>query len=184
MAKDLIATSPTKAERTAATHRAFGLRSVSSIRLAWASPTLAHGRPPSENRSGLMHRGTGEADALSGATRGSEVEGQLSFTNGAFSMSESGSSFVVYILRCADGAYYVGSATDVPARVAAHNAGRGPRFTARRRPVTLAHTECFDTMHRAREREMQIKRWTRAKKEALIKGDLARLHQLSRRKTR
>jgi len=94
------------------------------------------------------------------------------------------SCFFVYILRCADGTYYVGSTTDVPARVAAHNAARGPRFTACRRPVALAHTESFQTMDQARKCEMQIKKWSRAKKEALINEDLAGLHKLSRRRSR
>jgi len=90
----------------------------------------------------------------------------------------------LYILRCADGSYYVGSTTDVTERVQAHNAGRGPRFTACRRPVALVHSEPFDTMDQARQREIQIKKWSRAKKEALIAGHMQRLHDLSRRRTR
>ncbi len=93
-------------------------------------------------------------------------------------------SFGVYVLRCADGSYYVGSTTDVAARVQAHNAGRGPRFTACRRPVSLVYSEPFGTRDRARQREMQIKGWSRAKKEALIAGDTGKLHDLSRRRTR
>jgi putative endonuclease len=85
------------------------------------------------------------------------------------------------MLRCADGTYYVGSTTDVTARVEAHNAARGPRFTACRRPVTLMHVEPFDIMEKARQREIQIKKWSRAKKEALIADDVTRLHELARR---
>ena len=88
----------------------------------------------------------------------------------------------VYILRCADGTPYVGSTSDVNARVVTHNAGRGPRFTACRRPVTLVYSELFETMDQARERESQLKKWSRAKKEALIAGDLAALKGLSRRR--
>ena len=66
--------------------------------------------------------------------------------------------FFVYILRCADGTYYVGSTTDVGPRVNVHNAGHGPRFTACRRPVTLVYSEPFDTMDQARQREIQIKK--------------------------
>ena len=90
--------------------------------------------------------------------------------------------FFVYILVCADGAYYVGSTTDVPARVATHNAGRGPRFTACRRPVILVYSEPFGTMDQARKREIQIKKWSRTQKEALIAGDMDRLHDLSCRR--
>ena len=92
--------------------------------------------------------------------------------------------FHVYILRCADGTYYVGSTTDVAARVESHNTGRGPRFTACRRPVALVYVEPFDTMDQARQREIQTKKWSRAKKEALIAGNLDTLHNLSRRRNR
>ena len=97
-------------------------------------------------------------------------------------MGETENGFFVYILRCVDGTYYVGSTTDVAARVAAHNAGRGPRFTACRRPVMLVYSDPFDTIDQARQREIQIKKWSRGKKEALIAGDKAALHGLSRRK--
>jgi len=88
--------------------------------------------------------------------------------------------FHMYILRCADGSYYVGSTSDVDARVELHNDGGGPSFTARRLPVTLVYTEPFNTMTEAREREVQIKKWSRAKKEALVVDDLMKLHRLSR----
>ena len=92
--------------------------------------------------------------------------------------------FFVYILRCADGTYYVGSTSDLDARVRAHNDARGPRFTACRRPVVLVHSESFATMEQARQREIQIKKWSRAKKEAMIAGDTQRLHELSERRIR
>ncbi len=96
-------------------------------------------------------------------------------------MDETEEKFFVYILRCADGTYYVGSTSDVPARVEVHNAGRGPRFTACRRPVTLVYSAPFDSMDQARQREMQIKNWSRAKKQALVSGDMESLRRLSRR---
>ena len=96
-------------------------------------------------------------------------------------MSETGQRFFVYILHCVDGTYYVGSTADVTARVEIHNSGQGPRFTASRRPVRLVHSAPFDTMAEARLREIQIKKWSRAKKEALISGDIQVLHSLSRR---
>ena len=92
--------------------------------------------------------------------------------------------FSVYILRCADGVYYVGSTSDVAARVDTHNAGLGPGFTACRRPVTLVHSERFENLDQARQREIQVKKWSRTKKEALIAGDMGKLHDLSRRRTR
>ena len=94
--------------------------------------------------------------------------------------------YSVYILRCNDGTYYVGSTSDVDARVATHNQGRGPRCIASRRPVALValvYAEDFQTMAEARHREVQVKNWSRAKKEALIQGDLTALRKLSRRKS-
>jgi predicted GIY-YIG superfamily endonuclease len=76
----------------------------------------------------------------------------------------------IYILRCADGSLYVGETAALDARVAGHNGGWS-RFTSTRRPVTLAYTEVFEDRAAALSRERQIKRWTRAKKEALISGD-------------
>ena len=90
----------------------------------------------------------------------------------------------VYILRCADGSYYVGHADDVAARIELHNAGRAAVWTARRRPVALCYSEQHPDEPSAVQRETQIKGWTRAKKEALIAGDRGRLHLLSRRARR
>ncbi len=74
----------------------------------------------------------------------------------------------VYIVRCADGTFYTGYARDPAGRVAVHNRGRGARYTAGRRPVSLVHTESFDTKSAALKREIQLKRCTRRQKEALI----------------
>jgi len=81
----------------------------------------------------------------------------------------------VYILRCADDSFYVGSTHDPESRESVHNCGRGALFTRRRRPVTLVCTEAFASMPGAVARERQLKRWTRAKKQALISGDLVQL---------
>ncbi len=92
------------------------------------------------------------------------------------------SVFFAYILRCADGTYYVGSTSDIVARLETHNTGRGPRFTACRCPVKLVYFEPFDTMEAARRREIQLKKWSRAKKEAIIVGNMTHLHELSHRR--
>jgi putative endonuclease len=49
-----------------------------------------------------------------------------------------------------------------------HNSGRGARYTAARRPVQLVYVERCRTRNQALRRECQLKRWTRARKEALI----------------
>lgn len=73
----------------------------------------------------------------------------------------------VYIVRCADGTLYTGWALDVQARLRAHNAGRGARYTRARRPVTLLYSESVPTRGDALRRERAIKGWPRARKLAL-----------------
>ena len=89
--------------------------------------------------------------------------------------------FFIYILRCADGSFYVGSTTDVERRVALHRDGRASRHTAARRPVDLVYSEECVTREAALKREKQIKRWTAEKKSALIEGRLGDLKRLARR---
>jgi predicted GIY-YIG superfamily endonuclease len=89
----------------------------------------------------------------------------------------------LYILRCADGSYYVGSTRDsLGAHVAQHNAGSLGGYTARRRPGTLVYHQEFDRIADAIAAERQVKGWTRAKKEALIRGDFDMLRMLARGK--
>ena len=88
----------------------------------------------------------------------------------------------VYVLRCRDGSYYVGHTTDVAERLERHNAGRGPAYTAARLPVELVYSQELPSMEAAVQRRTQLKRWTRAKKEALIVTDKSRLHLLARRR--
>jgi putative endonuclease len=88
----------------------------------------------------------------------------------------------VYIVRCADGSYYTGTARQgLELRLAEHNAGAYDGWTARRRPVILVFSEWFDRILDAIAAERQIKGWSRAKKEALIRGDFGALRDLSRR---
>ena len=75
---------------------------------------------------------------------------------------------IVYILRCADGTLYTGWTADIDARVCAHNAGRGAKYTKSKLPVTLIYQETFDTKSEALKREVQIKRLSRREKLALI----------------
>jgi predicted GIY-YIG superfamily endonuclease len=87
----------------------------------------------------------------------------------------------VYIVKCRDGKYYTGTTRDsLERRVAEHNDGTFGGFTSHRRPVTLVYSEYFRQITDAIEAERQIKGWSRAKKEALIKGGLDKLPELSR----
>jgi predicted GIY-YIG superfamily endonuclease len=91
----------------------------------------------------------------------------------------------VYMLRCSDGRYYVGTTrASLEQRVAQHNAGTFGGFTAHRRPVTLVFHQEFDRAEDAVDAERQIKGWSRVKKEALIAGDWARIQHLARRSSR
>ena len=74
----------------------------------------------------------------------------------------------VYIVRCADGSLYTGYALDPERRVEQHNAGRGAKYTAGRRPVRLVYTEVLDSRGAALSRERQLKRLTRRVKQALV----------------
>jgi putative endonuclease len=76
----------------------------------------------------------------------------------------------VYIVRCADGTFYTGSAIDPAEREKVHNLGRGARYTSGRRPVSLVYTEVLPSIGDALRREHALKRLTRAKKEALIRA--------------
>ena len=74
----------------------------------------------------------------------------------------------VYIARCADGTLYTGYAREIGARVKAHNAGRGAKYTAGRRPVRLVYSEKFRSLGKALKREHQIKRLSRREKQSLV----------------
>jgi predicted GIY-YIG superfamily endonuclease len=89
--------------------------------------------------------------------------------------------FFTYILRCSDDSYYVGSTDELENRVAEHNHGEGCAWTKSRLPVTLEWSQEFPTREEAREAEHQIKRWSRAKKKALIAGDFNLLRLLAGR---
>ena len=89
----------------------------------------------------------------------------------------------VYMLRCSDGSYYIGSARKgLDRRVAEHNEGRYGGYTSTRRPVTLAWAEHFLDITDAIAVERQLKGWSRAKKEALIRGDYDAIKLLAKRR--
>ena len=88
-----------------------------------------------------------------------------------------GKKAFVYIVRCADRTLYIGTARDVPARVATHNAGRGAKYTRPRLPVRVAWTEGPMALGRALRREYQLKQLTRPQKLALIRGRLKLPHR-------
>jgi putative endonuclease len=86
----------------------------------------------------------------------------------------------VYILRLKSGGLYIGVSHDVNKRYAEHCRGKASRTTRLDPPVAIMYTEQFETVIDARRREAQLKHWTRAKKEALIEGDMEKLRSLSK----
>ena len=86
----------------------------------------------------------------------------------------------VYIVKCSDDSYYTGCTTNLAGRISQHNAGTIDSYTARRRPVKLLWSQEFNEIRYAIEAEQKLKKWTRAKKEALMNGDFSLLHELSR----
>jgi putative endonuclease len=94
-------------------------------------------------------------------------------------------SAYLYILRCADGSYYVGTTHgSLETRLSQHEAGAFDGYTARRRPLILVFHQEFERIEDAFATERQVKGWRREKKEALIRGDFADLTVLSRRAAR
>ena len=85
----------------------------------------------------------------------------------------------MYVLRLKSGALYPGATRNLPQRIKAHFGGYACRTTSLDPPMDVVYTEQFETLGQARTRENQLKRWSRAKKEALIQGDLTSLKILS-----
>ena len=86
----------------------------------------------------------------------------------------------VYILECNDKTLYTGVTTDINRRVGEHNRSKGGNYTRIRMPVTLVYQESYPNRSDALKREIQIKRWSKEKKLALIKGNFETLINLSK----
>ena len=90
----------------------------------------------------------------------------------------------VYMLECADGSYYVGVTRHqyLETRISQHDQGLIPGYTSMRRPVKLVWPEHIPRIIDAIAAERHIKGWSRAKKQALIRGDWGALQRLSKRR--
>ena len=76
----------------------------------------------------------------------------------------------VYILRCTDGSFYVGSTNNLDLRLEQHMTGNGAKYTSRRLPVELVWSEDYEYVSEAWAVERQLHGWSRAKKQLLIDG--------------
>ncbi len=91
--------------------------------------------------------------------------------------------FFVYILECSDGTYYTGITSDIEKRIESHQNGKyQDSYTSTRRPVSLVFFAEFTEASKAIETEKQIKKWSKAKKKALISGQFEKLPKLSKKK--
>ena len=86
----------------------------------------------------------------------------------------------MYILKCSNGYFYTGSTKNLERRLKQHQNGEGAQFTRNNLPVELVYFEEFERIDKAFYREKQVQRWSKGKKEALVKGDMERLIELSK----
>jgi predicted GIY-YIG superfamily endonuclease len=92
-------------------------------------------------------------------------------------------AFYVYILECSDGTYYTGHTDNLDQRMAQHTDGTGSRYTSKRRPLNLLWATDCQTREEAWELERRLHGWSRAKKQALMRGDFEALPDLSKSKS-
>jgi putative endonuclease len=95
--------------------------------------------------------------------------------------SEMQNNMYVYMLKCIDGSYYTGVTNNVDRRFNEHESGMNiDCYTYKRRPLILVFCEKFDTPIKAIEFEKKLKKWSRAKKEALINQNWEKLQELAK----
>ena len=91
--------------------------------------------------------------------------------------------YVVYILECSDKTYYTGITSNLSQRMFQHQNGTfNDSYTSKRRPVSLVFYCEFTDVEKAIEKEKQIKKWSRVKKEALINNEFEKLPNLAKKK--
>lgn len=79
-----------------------------------------------------------------------------------------------YILLCSDNSYYIGITNDLDRRVILHNTRKGSRYLLSKLPIILLYSEKYINKSEARKREIQLKGWSRIKKERLMRGDVSK----------
>jgi putative endonuclease len=88
-------------------------------------------------------------------------------------------SFWVYILRCSNGSYYTGHTDNLEKRLGEHQTGSYCGYTATRLPIGLAWSQECTTREEALAAELQIKGWSRKKKEAMMSGNWKEVQRLA-----
>lgn len=85
--------------------------------------------------------------------------------------------FYFYIVRCSDNSLYCGQTNNLKRRIHEHNfdKNKSAKYLRAKKPVKLVYFEEYSTLQLAMKREWQLKKWSRVKKEALIKGDIVKI---------
>ncbi|MBC8355738.1 MAG: GIY-YIG nuclease family protein [Planctomycetes bacterium] len=78
-------------------------------------------------------------------------------------------NYYFYLLRCSDGSLYAGICIDLEQRVATHQNGKGAKYTRSRLPIALVYQEHHRSKGDALRREAEVKKWTKQKKERLVR---------------
>ena len=92
-------------------------------------------------------------------------------------------TYYVYILECSDGTFYTGITSNLTQRLQSHETGEQKgSYTSKRRPLKLVFYCEFTNPNKAIETEKQIKKWSQAKKKALIAGEYENLPNLAKKK--
>jgi predicted GIY-YIG superfamily endonuclease len=91
-------------------------------------------------------------------------------------------NFFVYMLKCSDGSYYIGHTDNIEKRLWEHAHKKFDGYTSARLPVTFVWGQRFVSRESAFVVERKLKKWSRAKKEALIQGDWATISKLASRR--
>ncbi len=90
--------------------------------------------------------------------------------------------FYIYILKCSDDSYYVGHTDNIEKRISEHKIGTHAGYTSTRLPVDVVFIQPCASRYEALSAEQKIKRWSRKKKEALIRGDWESLKIFAKKK--
>ena len=88
--------------------------------------------------------------------------------------------FSVYIIRTPSNTLYIGQTNNLKKRIQEHKnkTSKSAKYIRYFSDFKLVYSEVFSTRQEAMKREWQLKQWSRAKKEALIKGDKILLKKL------
>ncbi len=92
-------------------------------------------------------------------------------------------TYYVYIIECSDNTYYTGMTSNIVRRFEEHQSGKNrDAYTFKRRPLKLVFYTSFSDVNMAIDAEKQIKKWSKAKKRALIEGEYDQLINLAKKK--